>query len=232
MKLYIYQYGFVLDEATKIPVSGFLIQTDDGKNILVDTGFRKDDPFSGNLLVEEEDTVEKRLLSIGLTPRDIHYVICTHLDPDHCGYHDLFFNATFLIQKEHYELAKSGTSSRLQMYRKYWDLSHLNYQLIEGDFEFAPGIHLIHTPGHIIGHQSVLVKLPSFGGVIITGDAVFRQDEYMSEKANDFDKESHMKTNSIKKLKILEKEHDVNLLVFGHDPVQWPCLKKSPEYYQ
>ncbi|AIQ65675.1 hypothetical protein PSTEL_23755 [Paenibacillus stellifer] len=232
MKLYIYQYGFVLDKTTKIPVPGFLIQTDDGKNILVDTGFRKEDPFSGNLLAEEEDTVEKRLLSIGLAPSDIHYVICTHLDPDHCGYHDLFSNATYLIQQEHYDLAKSGANSRLETYRKYWDLPHLNYQVIEGDFELVPGIHLIHTPGHMIGHQSVLVKLPTLGSVIITGDAVFRQDEYLSEQANDLDKEAQMKTNSIRKLKALEKEHNVNLVVFGHDPVQWPHLKKSPEYYQ
>ncbi len=78
-------------EANGVPVQGYLIQTSDGMNILIDTGWPQEMIGAytrlGSLGVhmDEEDFVVHQLATLGLTPRDIHLLICTHFDPDHSG---------------------------------------------------------------------------------------------------------------------------------------------------
>lgn len=58
---------------TNIPVPGYVIQTDDGKNILIDTGFpynsfdnARHAPLGITVEISEEDFVVNRLAAIGL----------------------------------------------------------------------------------------------------------------------------------------------------------------------
>ena len=50
----------------------------------------------------------------------MHTVICTHFDIDHVGYHPEFRSAEFIVQREHYEMARDG-HPRLSAARPYWD---------------------------------------------------------------------------------------------------------------
>jgi N-acyl homoserine lactone hydrolase len=55
-------------------------------------------------------------------------------------------------------------------------------RLVDGDTELLPGLELIETSGHVPGHQSVLVRLPKTGAIVLTIDAVpfgegFTRDE-------------------------------------------------------
>src|SRR5436190_21583726 len=74
-----------------IPMPGYLIQTNDGINILIDTGCAKKNigPHEefGGVVVEmaEQDHILQQLATIGLTPDDIHTLVCTHFDFDHAG---------------------------------------------------------------------------------------------------------------------------------------------------
>ena len=162
---------------TGSPVPGYLIQTDDGKNILVDTGFGEDvvgaykqpDP-EVRWHVDEEDYVVNRLAAIGLTPKDIDYLVATHLDVDHAGAHDLFPDAEIVVQKEHLETARQHP--RFDSTRAHWDAPGLTYRTVEGDTELAPGVELIESGGHVPGHQAVLVRLPETGPVLLTIDAI------------------------------------------------------------
>lgn len=56
-----------------------------------------------------------------------------------------------------------------------FDQPTLRYQLIEGDIELLPGLTLLETSGHAPGHQSVLVRLPQTGPVLLAIDAVVQQ---------------------------------------------------------
>jgi N-acyl homoserine lactone hydrolase len=118
-----------------------------------------------------EDSIISRLASIGLKPGDIRLLICTHLDPDHSGNHELFTNAELIIQKKHYEAARAG-HVRAARTRDHWDLPGLRYRLIEGDTKLVPGVELIESTGHVPGHQSVLVRLPHTGPVLLAIDAI------------------------------------------------------------
>ena len=46
--------------------------------------------------------------------------------------------------------------------------------MVDGDTELLPGVTLIETSGHAPGHQSVLVRLPKTGAVLLVIDAVGR----------------------------------------------------------
>src|SRR5579864_3378025 len=167
-RLYLMQLG-TATIPTVPPSAGsmgcYLVQTSDGKNVLIDSGLPADyTPPPGSPPAEHEKNVLEHLADLGLHPDDIDILICTHFDVDHAGYHDAFTKAELVVQRAHYELAQSG-HPRFAAARAHWDHPALRYQLIEGDTELLPGLWLIESSGHAPGHQSVLVRLPQTGKV-------------------------------------------------------------------
>ena len=124
MKLYLMQLA--LFQPIAAPVPGYVIQTDDGINILVDTGL----PYStiGNLQgppglqleMKDADYIVNQLANIGLRPTDIQFLVCTHFDPDHAGNHDVFTSSELIVQRQHYVLARAGYP-RFGIVRDHWD---------------------------------------------------------------------------------------------------------------
>ena len=111
----------------------YLVQTSDGKNILIDSGLPVDyTPFPGTPPAENKKNVLEHLASLGLHPEDISLLICSHFDVDHAGYHDTFAHAEHIVQRAHYELARSGYA-RFAGARAHWDQPTLRYRLVEGD---------------------------------------------------------------------------------------------------
>jgi len=103
---------------------GYLIQTSDGKNILIDTGVPADGSFipngGGSMYVS---SVVGQLAALGLTPRDIHFLVCTHFDPDHSGCHDDFPWSELIVQRAHYEFARATEDERFTLTRPHWESS-------------------------------------------------------------------------------------------------------------
>ena len=234
-RLYLMQLGTSTIPTTP-PTAGsagcYLVQTSDGKNILIDSGLPADyTPPPGTPPRENEKNVLEHLADLGLGPENIDFLICTHFDVDHAGYHDAFTKAELIVQREHYELARSG-HARYAAARVHWDHPALRYRLIDGDIEMLPGLTLIETSGHAPGHQSVLVHLPQTGPVLLAIDAVVLQRLFTTDrKAWPLENEEQLRASTHKLLNLVEREH-VTLVVFGHDGQQWQTLKKAPAYYE
>jgi len=174
--------------------------------------------------------VLEHLADLGLRPEDIDLLICTHFDVDHAGYHDAFTKAELIVQREHYELARSG-HPRYAPAHAHWDHPALRYRLIDGDTELLPGLTLIETSGHAPGHQSVLVSLTQAGNVLLAIDAVVLERLFTTDrKAWPLENEEQLRASTRKLLDLVEREH-VTLVIFGHDGQQWQTLKKAPAYY-
>jgi N-acyl homoserine lactone hydrolase len=215
-------------------VSGcYLIEMSDGKHILIDSGLPPDtEPPAGMPPAEMKKNVLEHLADLGLRPGDIDMLICTHFDVDHAGYHDAFPQAEFIVQRTHYELARGG-HPRFAPARAHWDHPALRYRLIDGDEEILPGLTLLETSGHAPGHQSVLVRLPRTGPVLLAIDAVVMRRLFTPERTAwplD-DNEEQLRASTRKLLELVEREH-VALVVFGHDGEQWQTLKRTPAYYE
>ena len=158
-------------------------------------------------------------------------MICTHLDVDHAGCHDAFPHATFVIQRKQYEAARRG-DARYETARVHWDHPALRYRLVDGDVELLPGLTLLETSGHTPGHQSVLVRLPRTGPVLLPIDAVPFQHLFAADRpASPLDEdEDEMRASTRKLLEVAAREQ-VALTVFHHDGAQWQTLKTAPEWY-
>lgn len=237
MRLYILDLGKM--QPGNIPVPGYLIQTPDGLNILVDSGWPRSfvdnprNPPGLSIEIRPEDIVSARLAEIGLEPHDIDYLVCTHLDDDHSGNHDLFPEAELIVQRQHHELAKGG-HPRFAANRAIWDHPALRYRRVEGDGELVPGVMLLETSGHVPGHQSLLVRLPETGPVVLAADAVMHSS--MADAATrplfatDMDDEAGIRA-STRKIAETAKREGASLVVYGHDADQWPTLRHAPEFY-
>jgi N-acyl homoserine lactone hydrolase len=81
------------------------------------------------------------------------------------------------------------------------------------------------------GHQSVLVRLPKTGAVLLPIDAVpfragFTRDD--QDDGSNPDAEA-IRASTLKLLDLVEREH-IGLVIFGHDNEQWKTLKQAPEF--
>lgn len=238
MKLYLMQLATL--QPDDIPVPAYFVQSDAGQNILIDSGFPES--FVGNPIelpggrtveMSADNFIVNRLSSIGLRPEDIDTVVCTHLDADHAGGHAAFLNAEFIVQRTQYEIARKSEHPRFAALRGEWDLPSLRYHFVEGDCELVPGIKLIETSGHVPGHQSVLVRLPETGAVLLAIDAVPHSSMLDADTrwVMPIDMDEKDTRKSTRKLAELAKRENVKLFVHGHDAEQWKSLKHAPEFY-
>lgn len=223
----------------KLPVPAYLVKLDDAKILLVDTGMSRlhiTDPAATwrgtelmDVLVPEmspEDDLESRLAELDVRPRDVDYVVNTHLHFDHAGNNALFERARFFVQREHFDAARGNASFPNQ----YWNLPTLRYELLDGDLELFPGVEVLLTPGHAPAHQSVLVRLAETGAMVICGDAIYTKDNLDHDRWDSQADPVAAKVSGAK-LKRLAEHEDATLL-FGHDPAQATELRRSPHGYR
>jgi N-acyl homoserine lactone hydrolase len=233
-RLYLMRVATISAGDQSAPVPCYLIQLGDGTNVLIDSGFPADVQSDAEMQVEVDKDVVAHLADLGLRPGDIDIVICTHLDPDHAGQHAAFAHAEFVVQREHYELARSG-DERFGYVRQQWDDPALRYRLVDGDTALLPGVELIASGGHVPGHQSVLVRLPGTGPVLLAIDAMpFDMAPFTPENrpVNPYDMDEAATRASTRKLLDLAAREGVTLTVYGHDATQWQGLKTAPAYYE
>jgi N-acyl homoserine lactone hydrolase len=216
-----------------IGIPGFLLQTDRGQNILFDTGFPPDYlndpdrptkdglPRFGHLIdFRREQTAEGALGLLGLSPKDIDLVILSHSHIDHVGSLPLFVHAPILMTaRERDEPKPLYFGQARQM-----DWPDAVYRLIDTDIQVCEGLTLLPTPGHTAGHLSALVTLPDGRSVIIAADAINRASE-PSEGFADADDPVSARASANYLLSLAPPEA---LLIYGHEPTQWPMLPKAP----
>src|SRR6476659_4108392 len=214
----------------QIPIVCYLVQTGDGKNILIDSGLPEIMPEEEKDFENGQDVIEQ-LASIGLKPDDMDTVISTHYDIDHAGRHAAFTRAQYVVQRLHH--LDAATNIRFAPLRSEGDQPMERIRLVDGDTELLPALELIETSGHVPGHQSVLLRLPKTGAVLLTVDAVSFAEGFTRDKQDDgSDPNADVIRASTHKLLDLVEREKVGLVIFGHEREQWDGLKKLPEYYE
>lgn len=236
MRLYLMNTATI---GADIPVPCYLLRTDEGRNILIDTGYAPETvaasqhPDHRGLRVSAYRPIAEHLAALGLGVADIDTLIATHLDTDHAGMIDAFAHAEIVVQRAQYAAAFTAAQPRFAADRRHWDAPGLRYRQVDGDTALLPGVTLIETGGHVPGHQSVLVRLPRTGPVLLAIDAInlAAQADPDDGPPGPFDEDAAGVRASVRKLRDLAAREGVAFTVYGHDSAQWRTLKQAPDYY-
>ena len=231
--------AFVLDFGTfdvgpgkrRIGILGFLLQTDQGANILIDTGFppayadgpeaaRRDTIATFGHLINftTANTAAGQLARLNLAAADIDLVILTHSHIDHVGSLPLFACPVALTAAERAEPKPLYFGSHRPM-----DWPDTEYLTLTRDTEICHGLTLIPTPGHTQGHLSALLTLPH--PVILAADAINRASEPGEGFPDAMD--PRIAAQSAARLFALQAQHQAQM-IYGHDPAQWLTLPRAP----
>src|SRR5438876_398652 len=97
-------------------------------------------------------------------------VVNTHLHFDHCGNNRLFPNSKFLVQIDEIRYAYyPDRFMRVSYLRDFFDVEG-DYLPVRGKYEIEDGVQILPTPGHTIGHQSLVVRWKN-RNLVYAGDA-------------------------------------------------------------
>ena len=168
----------------KMPVHSWIFSVN-GQNVLIDTctGNHKTLPGMDEFHMLNTRYLE-RLGEAGMQPKDIDYVLCTHLHVDHVGWNTTlqngrwvptFPNAKYVFSRVEYEAAKAaGSNPKAPAFLKhvFEDSIHPVVEsgkavLVDGIHELLDAITLRPAPGHSPGHVRIELRSQGSQGVFI-----------------------------------------------------------------
>ncbi|WP_342713564.1 N-acyl homoserine lactonase family protein [Bradyrhizobium sp. B124] len=169
-------------------------------------------------------TLAAQLEQIGVKPSDVKAIAVSHTHPDHIGNVELFPAAMLYVQKAEYEWPGANNAPRFKPEHPVTKL--------DGDRDvFGDGsVTILSTPGHTPGHQSLLVKLPNTGAVVLTGDAVHFRDNWDNRRVPSLNASKEQTLASMQKIADTLTKEKAQLWI-NHDKAQRDGLKLSPDFY-
>ena len=202
-------------------IYGFALSTPDGL-VLVDSGTQEGHPLIDELYSPSVISIIDALHQADLDERDVIAIVNTHLHFDHCGQNHMFPQAPVWVTEA--ELL----ASRHEFYTvPEWASIEDSRLRLSSDFELvAPGVRLVHSPGHTPGHQSVVIDGDNTTEIIV-GQACYRCAEFELGKVaiTDMHDEDWIEAGreSLARLRSL----DPTYAYFSHDPVRYKRPKES-----
>ena len=172
-------YGYIVaPEGTEnagqpIPVVGYLIEHPKAR-ILFDTGISPMDEETRQRYLPRGAPVEEVLAGIGLGLADIDLIANCHLHSDHAGGNSKFPRVPVYVQEAELEVART-TEHTFPAYT--FDFPDVRLEVVRGEAEIVPGVRLIPTPGHTVGHQALVVETRA-GRVLLAGQAFNNASEF------------------------------------------------------
>jgi N-acyl homoserine lactone hydrolase len=169
-------------------------------------------------------TLASQLDMLGVKPADIKYLAISHTHPDHIGNVELFPHAMLLVQRAEYDWPSPFGVSRFKPGHPVTKL--------QGDYDvFGDGsVTIISTPGHTPGHQSLLVKLPKTGAIILSGDAVHFKSNWENRRVPSINWNKEKTLASMQRIADVMAKEKAQLWI-NHDKAQTDTLRHAPEFY-
>ena len=188
----------------------------------------------GRLIARMPKTLASQLKELGVDPADIKYLALSHMHPDHTGNANLFAAATLYMQEAEYDVAFGPDAAKHNFNPATYDKLRGNPVVkLHGDHDvFGDGSVVIKSaPGHTIGHQALLVRLPNTGPVLLSGDLVHFEENWVNKRvpARNFDRDQSAKTMRAIEAFLAESKATVWI---NHDKAQSEHIRKAPAYIE
>jgi N-acyl homoserine lactone hydrolase len=242
-------------ESVDVPYVAFLVEHPGAGLILIDTGFHPSvavDPKQNlgrlnarafNPRMESKDAVPAQLRSRGIEPSQVGTVVMTHLHADHASGISEFPSSTFLVSQQEWDEATTVSRPATHGYvRRQFDHA-FDFQTIDFGADdrtdsfatfgravdvFGDGsVRLVFTPGHTLGHMSVVLRLKS-REALVAGDAVYTRRALETGHKPYRMEDEHLYERSLREIQIYAEQTPDALIIPGHDMAAWREL--SPAY--
>lgn len=185
-------------ERIEIPIPAYIVEHPGAGVFLVDTGFHASvavDPKKNmgsvlgrlfNAKMRPQDAMPDQLRARGLEPSDVKRVVMTHLHIDHASGVAQFPDATFLVTAREWKAATDEKGLTGGYVRRQFDHA-FDWRTVDFDSDdvnsfagfgrsldlFGDGsVRLVYTPGHTLGHMSVVLRTRD-GEFLVAGDAAY-----------------------------------------------------------
>jgi N-acyl homoserine lactone hydrolase len=198
-------------------VYGYVIRTPAGV-LLLDTGLGQEDQDAEAWYRPVRVPIQEALHGAGLTTDDVALVVNCHLHFDHIGGNPRFAGRPLFCQRSELETARAGDYTVAELV----DFDGARYEVLEGETQIVPGVHVVPTPGHVDGHQSVVVECDD-GSIVLAGQAHDTASQWsadvLAERAPGLGHEPPLPPPSAWMARILA--FDPRRVVFAHDAAVW-----------
>jgi glyoxylase-like metal-dependent hydrolase (beta-lactamase superfamily II) len=228
------------------PIFGAVVETEDGL-ILLDTGISPVALADGPALTAiygagmhpwgvGGNPIETALATLGFTVADIALACISHLHLDHTGGIPLLAAAGVPIAIQGRELeyglqkANDGTELDVAFYRDDYVGRDVDWRLLDGDEQLAPGVWSFSTPGHTPGHMSYRVELEGTGNWLFAADAADLGENLLERVAcGSVCEASDARRARASIHRIMEEGDALGARVIpGHDAVFWKAVWHPP----
>jgi N-acyl homoserine lactone hydrolase len=169
-------------------------------------------------------------------------VVMTHLHVDHASGISEFPAATFLVSRAEWDAAT--TQGRMHgYYTRQFDHA-FDYRLLDFDAtgERGPGsfsgfarsfdifgdgsVRAVYTPGHTLGHMSVVVRTAG-GEVLVAGDAIYLRRNLDENHLPHRTEDDHLYRRSLREIQQYLRETPDAVVIPGHDWDAWQGLEPA-----
>jgi N-acyl homoserine lactone hydrolase len=189
---------------------------------------------NGLLTLWVRRTLASQLSELGVAPGEVTHIAFSHFHGDHCGNANLFTSARLYIQEKEYDAAFGPDPGKFNFSpANYEKLRNNPVTKLNGDHDvFGDGsVVILSTPGHTPGHQSLLVRLPKQGAVVLSGDMVHFKENWDAKRvpARNFDREQSLKT--MEKMEAFLRQNNAQLWI-NHDKGQSDSIPHAPKWVE
>lgn len=198
-------------------VLGYLVRSAH-RLVLLDTGLGEADPETEAWYRPRRIAVADALAAVGTDPSQVDLVVNCHLHFDHIGGNPQFAGRPVVCQRRELDTARAGDYTVPELV----DFPGASYELLDGEAELLPGVHVVPTPGHVDGHQSLVVRCED-GTVVLAGQAHTTASAWSADvlaaRAGELGHDAPLPVPSPWMRRLLE--FDPRRVVFAHDSAVW-----------
>lgn len=156
-------------------VYGYLIRHDRGL-VLLDTGIGEGDADTEAHYRPRRIALQRALSARGVSRDQLRLVVNCHLHFDHCGGNPELAGTPVVCQRGELAVAEAGGYTMPHLI----DYVGAEWELVDGDAEILPGLHVIPTPGHVDGHQSLVAECAD-GSIVLAGQSHDTASEWSAD---------------------------------------------------
>ncbi|WP_445148994.1 N-acyl homoserine lactonase family protein [Baekduia sp. Peel2402] len=228
-----------------LPIPAFLVEHPDAGPVLIDAGMHEQvatdvkgalgrlGAIAFTIDMQPQWAVPAQLRARGIDPADVKTIVMTHLHYDHASGLSQFPGATVHVDAAEHAAATKGSMKdgymphQLQTPGQQWET--IAAQDDEVDLLGDGTIRLLRTPGHTVGHRSVVLRLASGGELLLTGDAAYARETVERSLTPLLTWKDDAYRESLARVQKWIADHPGAPYIPGHDTAAWAELAEVYE---